>query len=72
MSNELSFIEIRIDTGQDIFEELPKADTTGNWIGKLKNIESGEAKYSIIYSFVGDQTIYILDPLMKVVSGTES
>ncbi len=66
LGNGLSSIAIRIDSGETIFDVTPKADDHGNYIGKIGNIEHGEAKYSIIYTVIGDDTVFVLDPVVHV------
>ena len=66
----LSSIEIRIDSGEAIFDVLPTPDGNGNYTAKVGNLESGEAKYSIIYALTERPSYYfVLDPVVKISSG---
>ena len=67
----LSSIQIRVDSGEAIFDVLPASDENGNYIAKVGNVEAGEAKYSVIYTVVGDDTVFVLDPVVKVNSGRD-
>lgn len=62
----LSSIAIRIDSGEAIFDITPKADGNGNYTGKISGLESGEAKYSVIYTVIGDDTVFVLDPVVRI------
>ena len=64
--NGLQSISIQIDSGQHIFEKLPHADANGNWSGDLANLNSGDAKYSIIYTPNNSGSTYILDPKLRM------
>ncbi|WP_412560914.1 hypothetical protein [Winogradskyella sp. MIT101101] len=59
-------ISITIDSGAHIFEKLPEDIGNGNWFGVMENIDTGDAKYSIIYRTKFSNEIIVLDPKIRM------
>ena len=64
--DNIKSFKIRIDSGMDIFEDLPANLDNVNCFAKMANKRQGEAKYSIIYTTKFSNKSFTIDPKLRL------